>query len=459
MPRIPTGVLVDTTPLRVSPTYRRLWWGLGVANFGTQLTVVAVGLQVYAITGSTLAVGVLGICALVPLVLLGLYGGALVDAYDRRRVALLSALVLWAATAGIALQAWLALDTVGLLYGLVAVQSAASAVHNPARSAIIPRLLDKTLVPAANALGTLAWSVALTVGPLAGAALVAVWGYAEAYTVDVLLFTVALWAVWRLPPIPPEPDPLAQAERPTEAGGPSSGAPGVPTHGAGRRPRGRVVGLASVLDGLRYLATRPNVRTTFVVDLAAMVLAMPRVVFPAVGVLYLGGGEVTTGILTAGIATGGILAGLFSGALTRVRWQGQVIVWAITAWGLSVAAFGGTLVTVGSTSPEQVLTVALVVAFLALAGAGAADAISSVFRQTILQTATPDAMRGRLQGIFIVVVAGGPRLGDLVVGADAGLVGEGWAAVIGGLLCVAVVWFVVRRQPRFWAYDARDPQP
>nr|WP_123306582.1 MFS transporter [Cellulomonas sp. PhB143] len=446
---MPTGLLVDTTPLRVSPSYRRLWWGLGVSNLGTQLTVVAVGLQVYELSRSTLAVGVLGICALVPLVALGLYGGALVDAYDRRRVALVSAFVLWGVTGLLATQAWLGLDSVGVLYGLVALQSAASAVHNPARTAIIPRLLDRRLVPAANSLSTLAWNVALTVGPLAGASLVAAWGYAQAYTIDAALFTAALWAVWRLPAILPETSPAAPAEAGAGAGADLSDP-------APSRRRG--VGLRSVVEGLRYLATQPNVRTTFVVDLAAMVLAMPRVLFPAVGVVYLGGGEVTTGVLTAGIAAGGILAGLFSGGLTRVRWQGRVIAWAITAWGLCVALFGGTLVVAGRTTPDQVLVVALVVAFLALVGAGASDAVSAVFRQTILQTATPDAMRGRLQGVFIVVVAGGPRLGDLVLGGDASLVGEGWAAVVGGLLCVAVLWFVVRRQPGFWAYDARDPQ-
>ncbi|GII99956.1 transmembrane secretion effector [Sediminihabitans luteus] len=476
MPLLPRGLLVDTTPLRVSPAYRRLWWSLGLSNLGTQLTVVAVGLQVYAITGSSLAVGVLGIFALVPLVLLGLYGGALVDLYDRRRVALVSAFVLWGVTGLVAAQAWLHLDSVGVLYGLVAVQSAASAVHNPARQAIVPRLLEPRLIPAANALSTLTWNVALTVGPLAAAALIAVWDYAEAYTIDAVLFTAALWAVWKLPALPPEPadpqpadpqpadpqpaDPQPADPQPADSGRPAPPATAVPASDTGGKPRPRrPSGLASVVDGLRYLGTQRNVRTTFVVDLVAMVLAMPRVLFPAAGVLYLGGGEVTTGVLTAGIAIGGIAAGLFSGGLSRVRWQGRIIVWAITAWGLSVALFGGVLVTAGRTTPDSVLGVALTFAFLALVVAGASDAISAVFRQTILQTATPDAMRGRLQGVFTVVVAGGPRLGDVALGAGASRVGEGWAAVIGGLLCVVVLWFVVRRTPRFWAYDSHHPEP
>jgi hypothetical protein len=186
---------------------------------------------------------------------------------------------------------------------------------------------------------------------------------------------------------------------------------------------------------------------------------MPRVVFPAVGLLYIGGGATTTGALTAAIAVGSMLAGLFSGALTRVRWQGRVIALAITGWGLAVAAFGFVLVAVGESSPSHVVWWALVAAFLMLVVAGGADAISAVFRQTILQTATPDDMRGRLQGVFIVVVAGGPRLGDLWVGTLSQWVGEGWAVTLGGLLCVVLLWALVRSQRAFLAYDAKHPVP
>lgn len=431
-------LLADTTPLRVSADYRRLWVGLSISNIGTQVTIVAVGLQIYALTGSTLAVGVLGLFSLVPLVALGLYGGALVDHYDRRKVSLVSSLVLWVVVAAIAAQAWLRLESVQLLYGLVAVQSAAFAINNPARSAIIPRLLPKELMPASNALATLSMNVALTGGPLIGAVLVARLGYAWAYTLDAVLFLAALWAVFRLPPVLPE--------------GPVDGS------GTGRARVG-AVGLRSVLDGLRYLATQPNVRATFLVDICAMVLAFPRVLWPAAGVIYLGGGEATTGVLAAAFAVGGILASVFSGGLTRMRKQGQVIVWAITAWGVSIAAFGLVLVLVGRGSPDGAIVWAVVAAGVALAFAGGSDSISSVFRQSILQTATPDHMRGRLQGVFIVVVAGGPRLGEMVLGAEATWFGEGWAAVVGGLTCVVLLWLIVRLTPRFWRYDARHPEP
>lgn len=427
----------------MSPAFRRLWWGLGISNLGAQLTVVAVGLQVYSLTSSTLAVGILGICALVPLVFLGLYGGALVDAYDRRKVALVASSVLWVVTMALAAQAWLGADSVNLLYALVALQSAAFAVNNPARSAIVPRLLDPKLLPAANALMTMTWNVALTIGPLAAALIVARWGYGIVYTVDVLCFTAALWALVQLPGMPPEPAHRGDCDQPDDA--------------AATGPKR--VGLSSVLEGLRYLATRPNVRMTFLVDLAAMVFAMPRVLFPAIGVVIIGGGATTTGALTAALAVGGLLAGAFSGGLTQVNRQGVVIMWAIIAWGLSVAGFGLVLVLAGRSHPEEVLVLALVGALIMLVACGACDAISSVFRQTILQSATPDDMRGRLQGVFIVVVAGGPRLGDLVLGAQSSWWGEGWAAVVGGLTCVVVLLALLRWQPRLLSYDARHPEP
>ena len=429
------ALLLDLTPLRTSPPFRRLLIGLGVSNLGSQLTVVAVGLQVYAITGSTLSVGVLGVCALVPLVALGLYGGALVDAYDRRRVALLSSLGLWVVTIALAVQAWLHLDSVLLLYALVALQSAGFAINNPARTSIIPRLVEARLLPAANVLTTIETNVALTVGPLLGALLVAVWDFGPAYTIDALLFTFALWALWRLPDLPPLT------------------ADGSAGSGSSRR------GFASIVEGLHYLATRPNVRMTFVVDLIAMVFAMPRVLFPAVGVVFLGGGATTTGLLSAAYAAGAVLAGVFSGGLVAMRWQGRIITGSILAFGASVAAFGMVLVVAGPGRPADVLVVALALAMLFLALAGGSDAISSVFRQTILQSATPDQMRGRLQGVFIVVVAGGPRLGDLALGAESSWVGEGWAAVLGGVTCMLVLSLVVAVQRRFLRYDALDPTP
>ena len=439
MPRL----LIDTTPLQESPDFRRLWAGLGLSSLGTQLTLVAVGLEVYALTGSSFAVGGIGIAALVPLVITGLYGGAVLDVHDRRKVALSSAIVLWLVTALLALQAWLDVDQLWVLYALVAVQHGAYGINSPARTAIIPMLVPPRSLPAANALQTLVFNTTLMVGPVVGAMLVAHWDYEIAYTIDAAMFLAALWAMLRLPALPP-----GTVLYPHDGDAP------VVSTAPTRRP-----GLGAVVEGLRYLSTQPNVRMTFLVDLAAMVLAMPRVLFPAIGVVVLGGGESTTGLLTAAIAVGGVVAGLLSGGLTGIRRQGAMIVWSITVWGAGVAAFGAVLIAAGRTTPSHVLVPALVVALVALAVCGAADNVSAIFRQSILQTAAPDDMRGRLQGVFIVVVAGGPRAGDMWLGTQASWWGEGVAALVGGLSCIVVLWLLVRWQRGFLAYDAAHPTP
>lgn len=418
-------LFADTTPLREVPAFRWLWIGQSLAGIGTQLTVVTVGLQVFALTSSTFAVGLVGVVALVPLVGLGLYGGALVDAHDRRRVALLASAVLWVLSIAIAAQAWWHVDSVGLLYVLVALQSAAFAVNNPARSAIVPGIVPRHLLPAANALSGTTNAIALTVGPLLAGFLVATWGFQAAYTVDAVTFVAALVGVHRLPPMRPE------------------------VLEGSRRP-----GLRSVLEGVRFLATRPNVRATFLADLCAMVFAMPRVLYPALGAAELGGGARTVGLLGAGFALGSVLAGLLSGPLGGVRRQGAVVVGCVAVYGSSVAAFGVVLVL----APDGAVGKLWACVGL-LAVSGAADAVSSIFRGTILQVATPDALRGRLQGVFIVVVAGGPRLGDLVLGSAATGVGEGLAALAGGVACVVAVLALASAQRGFLRYDARHPAP
>ncbi|WP_432484484.1 MFS transporter [Kineococcus esterisolvens] len=417
--------LVDTTPLRESPAFRRLWAGQALAGVGTQLTVVTVGLQAYALTSSTLAVGLVGVFALVPLVALGLYGGALVDVHDRRRVALAASVALWVLSLAFAAQAWLELGSLHLLYGLVALQSAAFAVGNPARSAIVPGLVPAAQLPAANALSGTTGAIALTAGPLLAGLLVDAGGFRAAYTVDAVTFVAALAGVWGLPPMPPA------------------------RTGAVRR-----AGVRSVLEGVRFLGTRPNVRMTFLVDLCAMVLAMPRVLYPAIGAVDLGGGARTVGVLGAGFAAGSVLAGLFSGPLGQVRRQGAVVVGCVAVYGTAVAGFGAVLVAAPDGAGWR-----LAACTALLAVCGAADAVSSIFRGTILQVATPDALRGRLQGVFIVVVAGGPRLGDVVLGGTAELTGEGTAALAGGLACVVAVLALARAQRGFTRYDALHPQP
>jgi MFS family permease len=429
-------ILLDLTPLRASPAYRRLFIGFTLAGVGSQLTVMAVGLQVYELTGSSFSVGVVGLFALVPIIVMGLYGGVLIDAHDRRTVALVASVVMWVSGILTAVQAWLGNTNPLVLYLLVSATSAGFAVVSPARSAIYPRLLERGLLPAANALTVFAVNVALTAGPLLAGFLVSWGGFTLAYLVDVALFTSALWGLFLLPPIPPE--------SPAQLEPPSNGA-----------ARGRGA-LAKLLDGFRFLGTRPNVRMTFLADFCAMILAMPRALFPAVAALAFGGGARTVGVMAAAIAAGSILAMIFSGRLGRLRRQGLAVMLCVGVWGISVVGFG---LAVGSAGQLMTRSTALWVGVLCLACAGAADSVSAVFRTTILQAATPDHLRGRLQGVFIVVVAGGPRLGDFVAGSAATAYSEALAAVAGGLACVLAVVVLSMSQRGFLRYDARNPTP
>ncbi|MCO4250498.1 MFS transporter [Pseudarthrobacter raffinosi] len=420
-------LLADITPLRESPAFRRLWLGSAVSAVGSQLTLVAVSLEVYRLTQDSFYVGLLGVFALVPLVFGGLLGGSIADSHNRRTVALLATSVLWLTTGLIALQSWLQLGNVWILYLLVALQSGAQAINQPARSAIIPTLIRKELLPAANALSMMSFGLALTVGPLLAGVLVAWVGFGWTYTIDFISFAFVLWAVFRLPSMPP------------------SGS-------AGR------AGIRSVIEGFRFLGTRPNLRMTFIIDLVAMILAQPRALMPAIGALMIGGGETTVGILLASSAVGAFLAGLFSGPLGQIRWQGSAVVWSVMGWGASIAGFGVVVLLAGRTD-DGGATVWLVPAALCCALAGIADSISAVFRNTILQAAAPDHLRGRLQGVFIVVVVGGPRVGDLLAGGGTKILSEGWVLLLGGVLCIAVAWLAAQLQPGFRQYDARDPMP
>jgi ENTS family enterobactin (siderophore) exporter len=420
-------ILADITPLRESPAFRRLWLGSAVSAVGSQLTLVAVSLEVYRLTQDSFYVGLLGIFVLVPLVVGGLLGGSIADSHDRRRVALLATSVLWLTTGAIAAQSWLQLGSVWVLYALVAVQSGAQAINQPARSAIIPMLVRKELLPAANALSMVSFGLAMTAGPLLAGVLVAWVGFGWTYTIDFVSFAFVLWAVYRLPSMPPE-------------------------RGAGR------AGVRSVVEGFRFLGTRPNLRMTFIIDLVAMILAQPRALMPAIGALMIGGGESTVGILLASTAVGAFLAGLFSGPLGQVRRQGSAVVWSVMGWGASIAGFGLVVLLAGRTD-DGGATLWLLPATLCCALAGIADSISAVFRTTILQAAVPDHLRGRLQGVFIVVVAGGPRVGDLLAGGGTKILSEGWVLLLGGALCVFVAWLASRLQPGFGRYDAHNPVP
>lgn len=409
-------IAIDTAPLR-HPAYRRLFVGQGVSFVGFQVTAVAVPVQVYDISRSSFWVGVLGVVGLVPLVFFGLWGGAVADAVDRRKLLLVSSWLTWAVTLALLVQAILGLDDLPLLLALVGVQSGAFAVSSPTRNAIIPRLLDRSLVPAANTLNFTVTNVGTVLGPLlAGVVIARFGGFPAAYAIDAVLFTMALLAAYRLPPLPP----VARADQLS-------------------RP-----GLRSVVEGLRFIATAPVLLMSFVVDIVAMVFAMPRALFPEVAETRFGG-EQAVGWLFAAIAIGAVVGGLSSGWIGRVRRQGVALTLAIAVWGAAVALSG--------------LAATLWLTVVLLAVAGAADLVSAVFRQTILQVYAPDEMRGRLQGVFIVVVAGGPRLGDLRAGATAAVAGATFSWTAGGIACIVVVVLVALAVPAFLRYDAATTEP
>nr|WP_271176499.1 MFS transporter [Leifsonia poae] len=426
---------VDLSPLRESPAFARLWFGGAISGIGSQMTIVAVGLHIYDLTGSTLAVALVALFALVPMIVFGLYGGVLADAFDRRIVALVTAIVAWTSTAGIAVFAWLDVQVVWPLYVLTTINAVASVVIGATRQAITPRLLPTRLLPAASALGGISMGVMVTVGPALAGLLVATVGISWTYTIDVVLFTAAFLGIFTLPRIVPE----------------------------GER---QSAGLESVLFGLRFLKTAPNLRMTFVLDIIAMTFGQPRALFPAVGALLIGGGPVTVGILTAAGAVGTLLSSVFSGRLGHVRWQGRAVGRAIMVYGACILGFGIVLAVVafgGFTGTGQNIAdanlPALIAAAVLLAGSGAADNVSSIFRVTILQASAPDVMRGRLQGIFTVVVTGGPRLGDLYIGVLA-LTGALWfPPLLGGLIIIVLVATIVRVQGSFRRYDALAPTP
>jgi MFS family permease len=404
---------IDVRPLRHA-AFRRLFIGNGFSFLGYQLTAVAVPVEMYLITGSSLWVGLLGFAGLFPLIGFSLWGGAMADARDRRMVLLVSSSVAWASTAALCAQAVLWVASPWLLLGIVAVQSGAFAVSSATRSAVVSRLVPPDEIASASTLNFTASTLGAVLGPLAAGLLLAGGderGVALAYAIDALMFTVAMWAVFRLPSMPP----LGEV-------------------GTSR--------WRDLVDGLRYLRTTPVVLLTFVIDIAAMVLALPRALFPEVAEERFGG-HGAVGWLFSAIAIGSLVAGVGSGWIGRVRRQGIALVTAVVVWGLAVAVAG--------------LAPWLWLAVLLLAVAGAADMISAVYRQTVLLTYAPDEMRGRLQGAFIAVVAGGPRLGDLRVGATAAVTGATVSWVGGGIAAALVAVLLGVAYPALLRYTAAEP--
>ncbi|MFM1724155.1 MFS transporter [Rhodococcus sp. PAM 2766] len=413
------GLLADVTPLR-NPDYRRLWTSGIVTVIGGQLTVVAVPLQIFAITQNSAYVGLAGIFGLVPLVVFGLWGGALADVMDRRKLIVITTLGLIGTSILLWLQAAANTNNVWLLLCLFSLQQVFFAVNSPTRSAIIPRLLPLEDLPAANSLNMTVMQFGAIAGPLLAGVLIPVAGLSTVYLLDSIALLATLWAVIKLPALPPT--------------------------GPARRAGLRIVG-----EGFAYLATQKVLLASFVVDIVAMVFGMPRALFPEIAHESFGDpldGGVALGLLFAAMSAGAVLGGVFSGWLPRIRFQGRAVVICIVLWGLAMVGFGVVIGIAGPDSPAFLLWLAL--AFLAFGGA--VDMVSAALRSTMLQQVATDDMRGRLQGVFTVVVAGGPRIGDVLHGAAAFAFGTAVASAGGGVLVVVGVVVSILAFPAFMHY-------
>ena len=402
---------LDVEPLRASRDFRLLWTGLLISEFGYQFSLVAIFVQVYRLTGSAAAVGLTGIFSFVALVLGAVISGAVLDAYDRRR------LLLWAQV-GFAVASSILLvgaieghPPVWLIYLAASIFAAFSTIDGPTRSAMTPRLVGRELVPSALALNQVVWNMVGLLGPAVAGFVIARQGFSWAYGIDLVTYGAMFLAAYLIAPMPP-----------------------------GRRGEPAAVGWAAIKEGFSFVRGSRVLQSTFAIDLIAMIFGLPRALFPVLVVTQFHRGPAVVGLLFSAPAAGALLGALSGGWVRHVQRQGRAVIWAVIGWGAAIAAFG----LVGNH---------LLPAMLLLGVAGASDVISAIFRSTILQLAAPEELRGRLSGIHILVVTGGPRLGD----AEAGLVAQAFhsatvSVVSGGLICIAGAGLVAAVYPALRRY-------
>jgi MFS family permease len=404
-------VLIDITPLRRSRDFRALIGGELASVLGSQLTAVAVPYQVYRLTHSSLDVGLVSLAALVPLIVGSLIGGSLADAVDRRRMLLAVEALSALCSAGLAINA----DTASALWPLFllpAIAAGLSGCDSSARNAVVPNMVRRSEVPAANAMFQSLFQLGGVAGPAVAGLLLAGTGIRFVYWMDVAGYIICMGAVFLISP-----------QRPAHTG--------------------HTPGVRSVIEGFRYLRGRQAIQGAYVLDINAMVFGMPRALFPALASTVFGGGATTVGFLYAAPGAGALIGAVTTGWVGKVRRQGLAVIIAVIVWGLAITGFG--------------LVSWLPAALVLLAIAGWADVISAVFRNTILQLAAPDELRGRLQGVQMAVVAGGPRLGDLEAGAVATAFGDSTSVISGGLACIAGALLLARLLPGFRRQRAAPP--
>jgi len=399
---------LDTAPFRASRDFRLLFVGQGISNAGTMITYVAIPFQAYALTRSSLVVGLISFSELIAILLMALVGGALADAVDRRRMVRLSELGLCLSVGVLAVNASLRHPQLWVLFVVVIVAAALDAIRRPSLDAIVPRIVPPETLVAAAALDSLQGNLGMVLGPPVAGVLIATVGLPLTYGVDVATFIVSAVALTLMQAVPPAPD------------------------AAG-------VNLRAAMAGLRYATSRQDLLGSYAVDINAMFFGMPMALFPQIASGL--GGPAVLGLLYTAPSAGSLLATLTSGWTRRVRHHGRAIAFAAASWGASIIAFG--------------FAPSLWIALLALAGAGAADMISGLFRSALWNQTIPDAMRGRLAGIEMVSYSSGPALGNLESGLVGSLAGVRASVVSGGILCVVGTAALSALLPKFWNYAAR----
>jgi len=424
--RLPT----DTIPLREIPAFRRLWLGTMLSRTGSAMTTFAITLQAYNLTRSPAAVGGIGLAIFLPMLVITLPGGALADQVDRRKLVLavtccqitLSAL-LFALTVAGAASLW-------ALYAVVATSAALSSVNAPAQQTFIPRLVPQRQLATAMALNRIVFQVVLITGPAVAGVVAATAGLRGCYLADVISFAGALWGVGGLPAMPPA--------APSAAGAAADGESAA----AGRRTPS---GLAQTVEGLAFIRRTPALCGAFLADVNATFFALPVSLFPAINAERFGGDPRTLGLFPTAIGVGGLVSAVFAGPLRHTARHGLVMLGCVAVWGGAFALF--------AVAPSLWLTL------LALAVAGLADTFTVVIRGMIVQHATPDAFRGRVNAADFLVGAGGGELGSLEAGVVGSLTTPVISALSGGLLTIAGALAIGAALPQFRRYRATTPEP
>lgn len=399
---------IDLTPLRVSREFRLLFIGQVVSFFGSMMTFVVLPWQMYQLTNSSLAVGLLGVAEFVPILFMAFVGGALADYVDRRRMVRLTELLLAAGSVVLIVNSLLPRPRAWVLFLCAAAFAALNGLQRPSLEALAPRLVPAELLPASSALNFLGRNLGSVLGPALGGLLAATLGPALAYSIDLVTFLVSVIALCMMSAVPPPQG----ADRPS---------------------------LRSIIDGIRYAKSRQELMGTYLVEINAMFFGMPMALFPAVATKF---GGASVGLLYAAPSVGAILATLSSGWTVRVNRHGLAVVIAAAVWGFSIICFG--------------LADFLWLALLCLVAAGAADMVSGIFRTVIWNQTIPDHLRGRLAGIEMVSYMTGPLLGNAESGLVATLMSVRFSIISGGILCVLGTGALAALLPAFVRYDGRE---